>query len=299
MSNGSVNENLPALSKKESVPEENVRASLSLGNKETITDHYFATNAEDERTSYAFKVYVRLNAKEKIIRKVNFQHSVFEAAYFNACVFDTCDFTGCRFIGCNFHLSKFSGCNFNYAVFERCQLSDEVLEEEAPQEDNLKMRFARTLRMNFQQIGDAKAVNKAISVELQATSSYLKKSWSSKETYYRKKYDGWKRVPQFFMWLEFRILHAVWGNGEHLWKLLTSIAGVHIVIAAYDTISFGNPLNVGDYVASLLTSPGIFLGLPNATDHAYPLLVSALITTTRLVGFALFTAILVKRFGRR
>jgi hypothetical protein len=191
------------------------------------------------------------------------------------------------------------GCNFSYAIFERCQISDEVLEQEAPQEDNLKMRFARSLRMNFQQIGDAKAVNRAISLELEATSSYLKKSWSSKETYYRKKYVGWKRVPQFVIWLEFRLLHAIWGNGENLWKLLGSIGVIHLSIAIYDTTHFGNPLDVRDYFASLLVSPGVFLGLPNATSHVYPVLVSALITATRLVGFALFTAILVKRFGRR
>lgn len=297
---GNSSDNISAVVEKQAeIEDKKLGPALAIGNRQTVTDYYFKDNAEDDKVSYAYKIYVRLNAKDKIIRKINFQHSVFDAAYFNSCVFDTCDFTGCRFIGCNFHLSKFMGCKFSYAIFERCQISDEVLEEEAPQEDNLKMRFARSLRMNFQQIGDAKAVNRAISLELEATASYLKKSWSSKETYYRRKYAGWKRIPQFFMWLEFCFLHAIWGNGENLWKLLGSIAVIHALIAIYDTACFGNPHDVGDYFTSLLISPGIFLGLPNVTSHVYPLSVSALITTARLVGFALFTAILVKRFGRR
>ena len=47
------------------------------------------------------------------------------------------------------------------------------------------MRFARTLRMNYQQLGDARAANKAI--EIEATEIHLHKAWSSKQSYYRSK----------------------------------------------------------------------------------------------------------------
>ncbi|WP_222840035.1 pentapeptide repeat-containing protein [Pseudomonas fluorescens] len=273
------------------------REALLPGNREVITDLYVSRNVENEPKDYAFKVYVRLNAKKQTLRKVSFQHSVFDACYFNNCNFDSCDFTGCRFVGCNFHQSSFSGCKFEYAVFERCQIDDDILEREAPREENLKMRFARSLRMNFQQIGDAKAVNKAISHELEATSSYLKKSWTSKETYYRDKYPGWKKVPQFIKWLEFRVLDAIWGNGENTLKLLRAIIVVHLLIAFYDTYHFGNPWDLTAYLASLAASPGVFFGI--ATPHPYPIWFSSIIAATRLVGFAFLTAILVKRFGRR
>ncbi len=276
-----------------------IGAALDPGNRKIVTDYYAKENVENEKNDYAFKIYVRLNAKDKVFRKVNFQHSIFDTSYFNTCIFDTCNFTGCRFIGSNFHLSTFAGCTFSYALFERCQITDDILEQEAPREDNLKMRFARSLRMNFQQIGDAKAVNRAISVELEATASYLKKSWASEETYYRKKYPAWKRVPQFFKWLDFCILHMIWGNGESAWKLLRAIAVIHGLIAIYDTVQFGNALDVRDYLNSLAMSPGVFFGIENASTHAYPIWVLSAITAVRLLGFALFTAILVKRFGRR
>lgn len=273
------------------------RTSLAQGNRETIVDLYVKDKIENDPKDYAFKVYIRLNAKKQSFKNVNFQHSIFDTCYFNKCIFDSCDFTGCRFVGCNLHQSAFSGCKFEYAVFERCQIDDDILEREAPQRENLKMRFARTLRMNFQQIGDAKAVNKAISLELVATESYLKKSWSSSETYYREKYPGWKRVPQFFKWLEFRVLDAIWGNGESTLKLLRTILVIHMLIAAYDTIQFRNPWDIKDYALSLAASPGIFFGIAN--PHAYPIWFSSLVGAARLLGFAFLTAILVKRFGRR
>ncbi|TWC27798.1 MULTISPECIES: pentapeptide repeat-containing protein [unclassified Pseudomonas] len=277
--------------------EPEARKALKRGNREVITDFYVSVNVENEPKDYAFKVYVRLNAKKMTLKNVSFQHSVFDACYFNNCVFDTCDFTGCRFIGCNLHQSAFSGCKFEYAIFERCQIDDDILEREAPQQENLKLRFARSLRMNFQQIGDAKAVNRAISQELDATSSYLKKSWSSSETYYRNKYPGWKKLPQFIKWLEFRMLDAIWGNGENTLKLLRSIVVVHLAIALYDTYNFANPWDLKAYLTSFFASPGVFFGI--STPNPYPIWFSSIIAATRLVGFAFLTAILVKRFGRR
>jgi hypothetical protein len=278
-------------------PVEGYHDALEKGNRSVITDYYVKKNVSNESTAFAFKVYARLNAKKIKFNNVSFQHSFFDGCYFNNCIFDSCDFTGCRFIGCNLHQSSFVGCKFDYAVFERCQIDDDILEREAPREENLKMRFARSLRMNFQQIGDAKAVNRAISLELEATSSYLKKSWSSSETYYQTKYMGWKKVPQFFKWLEFKVLDIIWGNGEDTLKLLRSIIAVHFAIAVYDTISFGNHWDIRDYATSFISSPGVFFGI--VAPHNYPVWFSSGVAATRLLGFAFLTAILVKRFGRR
>ncbi|WP_322106026.1 pentapeptide repeat-containing protein [Paraburkholderia sp. J41] len=295
------NENSPAqstlqdetISSKEKMP----RKELLRGNREIVTDLYIGSSIENERNDYAFKVYIRLNGRNQMIRKVSFQHSVFDGCYFNSCTFDSCDFTGCRFVGCNFHQSSFAGCDFRYVVFERCQIDADILQREAPREENLKMRFARSLRMNFQQMGDAKAVNQAISLELEATEHYLKKSWSSKESYYHKKYSGWKKLYQFLKWIEFKILDFIWGNGESIIKLIRSIFLVILLITLYDVSQFGNAWDLKSYIASLTASPGIFFGIANS--HQYPVWLSSAIAATRLIGFAFLTAILVKRFGRR
>ncbi|MBS0041246.1 pentapeptide repeat-containing protein [Shewanella sp. M16] len=270
---------------------------FELGNRIVVSDHYISVSLKNNPNQYAFKIYIRLNAKKMRFENISFQHCIFESCYFNNCVFDSCDFTGCKFIGSNLHQSAFSGCKFEYATFERCQLDDDILVGEAPKEENLKMRFARSLRMNFQQIGDAKAVNKAISLELDATEKYLKKSWSSSENYYKNKYVGWKKIVQFIKWLEFKALDMIWGNGENIFKLLRTIIIVHLIIAIYDTSAFGDQWNLRDYLNSLIASPGVFFGI--GSPHQYPIWFSSSVAAMRLIGFAFLTAILVKRFGRR
>jgi hypothetical protein len=273
-------------------------AALRVGNRQVVTDHYFATSVSDEPQLYQNKVFVRLGAsKGTVFRKVSFTHCVFDACYLASCTFDSCDFTGCRFLGSNFHQSSFAGCKFWYATFERTQIDDDILIAEAPSEENLRMRFARTLRMNFTQLGDAKAVNRAISLELEATELYLRKSWSpNRGSYYRKKYPGVRQLAQFFRWSEFKLLDFVWGNGESILKLLRTLAIVLVLIAVYDVTAAGRTLDLAAYWTSVKDAPAIFLGVQSKT---YSTVVLSLIAASRYVGLALMTALLVKRFGRR
>lgn len=266
--------------------------------RQVITDVYVSQDVTDSK-AFAFNVYVRLNVSTKVtFRNVSFQHCIFDGCYFKNCVFDSCDFTGCRFLGSNLHLCTFTGCKFEFATFERTQIDDDILTSEAPLGENLRMRFARSLRMNFQQIGDARAVNKAISVELEATSIYLWKSWGwSRETYYKQKFDGiWKPIRQFFRWLEFKTLDVIWGNGESIKKLTRSIVVAVALVSMYETIGYKDPMSVIDYWTSVKDAPGIFLGV---VTKEYPSLTLALIVATRYVSLALLTALLIKRFGRR
>lgn len=272
--------------------------ALRRGNREVITDHYFHTGLDGEDQRYRNKVFVRLGAqKHTVFRKVAFTHCIFDNCYLANCTFDSCDFTGCRFVGSNFYQSSFSGCKFWYATFERTQIDDDILTGEAPAEENLRMRFARTLRMNFAQLGDAKAVNLAISVELEATGQYLRNSWSPKRnSYYQKKYPGLNQVWQLFRWLEFKSLDLVWGNGESIAKLMRSICIALIFIAIYDVSFTGKATDLLAYWESLKDSPAVFLGV---LSKGYPSLALSIIAASRFIGVALLTALLVKRFGRR
>lgn len=270
---------------------------LEQGNRITVTDYYVPRPVIDELRAFSLKVFVRLNAKNITFKNVSFAHGVFEGCYLRSCVFDSCDFTGCRFVGSNLHQSTFPGSKFDYATFERCQVDDDILTSGAPREDNLRMRFARSLRMNYQQIGDARAVNKAITLELEATSKHLLESWLSDSSYHRKKYPGLRRVVQFLFWVEFWILHFVWGNGESILKFLRSIAIAVVAIAIYDASSLKAQVTVSDYWESLNLAPGIFLGTVVQAHHSVG--AASVIVATKLVALSLLTALLVKRFGRR
>lgn len=255
--------------------------------------------AEDEyRASYQHHLFTRLSAKDRTFAEVSFRYCTFDGCYLRSCKFLKCDFTGCKFVSTNFHGSSFRDCHFEYATFERTQIAPDILETQAPDLDNLKAKFARSLRVNYQQLGDSESVNKAIKIELEATKTHLYEAWHSKADYYRKtKYPGWKRLTVFFEWLWFRVLHLVWGNGESAVRLLGTLAVLFLLMSIYHANRVGDPGQVKAYFEGLQVAPEVYLGVRSFPQYGY--LYLAIIVTTRLLSFAALTAILIKRFSRR
>jgi len=146
-------------------------------------------------------------------------------------------------------------------------VDNDILNSGCPGHENLRLRFARTLRGNYQQLGDAKSANKAIGVELEASEVYLQKAWKSNESYYRKKYSGWRRIKAFIDWLEFKTLDLIWGNGESTLKLLRSTGIVLTLIAVVDILKFQDGHSLGGYVNALVDAPQIFFGVITPKDY--------------------------------
>ncbi len=256
-----------------------------------------AVRTDISDSSFQNHLFLRLVAKKKIFKSVDFKYCIFDTCYFRACKFDSCDFTGARFVSTSFHGSTFSGCKFDYSYFEKTIIANDILDTECPPLENLKSKFARTLRINYQQIGEPESVNKAIGVELEATAVHLKKSWSSNESYYRQKYTKLTRIKQFFLWLEFSVLDFIWGNGEKISKLIRFTAIIMLLMAACDTIIYKDFNKLDSYISSLALAPPLFLGVIEP-DH-YPKLYLAAISFARLVIVGFFLSIIIKRFNRR
>ncbi|WP_218966816.1 pentapeptide repeat-containing protein [Snodgrassella alvi] len=263
--------------------------------REKLSDKKFDNSVCDE--DFTNKLFERLVALRIEFKNVDFRYCIFDAAYIRNCSFRDCNFTGCKFLSCNLVGTSFEGCNFNYAIFEKTQIDNDILEVGCPGPENLKLKFARSLRLNYQQIGDSKSANKAMSIELQATGEHLHKAWSSKESYYRNKYQGIKRFKVFSEWLEFKLLDIIWGNGESAWKLCRAVLVVLFIISLIHNIGFGDPTLVKSYFEALLISPQLFLGIDKPCT--YPKLYLSAILLVRLIMFGFFMSILIKRFNRR
>ncbi|MGR5280219.1 pentapeptide repeat-containing protein [Photobacterium damselae] len=268
---------------------------LDDSQRKTLTDKMF--KEEEVGSGYSNTLFVRLVGLRIVFKNVDFKYCTFDAAYLRNCIFETCDFTGCRFINSNLVGSAFNGCKFDYATFEKTQIDTDILKSGCPSSENLKLKFARSLRINYQQLGDAKAANKAISIELKATEDHLHKAWSSKESYYRKKYKGFVRASLFVEWLEFKLLDFIWGNGESAYKLFRAVFLVLLSITMYDVINFGDPNMVSNYWASFIKSPQILFGINGTSKYSGAFL--ALVFATRLIMFGFFMSIIIKRFNRR
>ena len=258
-------------------------------------DKKFDENVSNSK--FVNHLFVRLVAKDKRFTNIDFKYSIFDTCYLRACIFDSCDFTGCRFVGTNLHGSNFSGCKFDYSSFERTVIDNDILDTGCPGHENLKMRFARTLRMNYQQLGDAKSANKAIGVELQATEIHLHKAWRSNESYYRKKYAGWDRFKAFIEWVQFKLLDFIWGNGESPSKLLRATLIAFFLMSLIDVWTFRDPQRLDSYRQAFVAAPQIFLG--TLSPSYYPSLYLTIILFIRLVAFGFFMSIMIKRFNRR
>lgn len=268
---------------------------LNNSDRTTETDKKF--DGDETGTRYPNRLFLRLVAKDKSFTKVDFKYTIFDSCYLRGCKFDSCDFTGCRFVGTNLHGSRFSGCKFDYATFERTPVDSDILDTECPGPENLKQRFARTLRMNYQQLGDPSAANKAMIIELEATEAHLHKAWSSKESYYRKKYSGWRRVKACFEWLSFKLLDFVWGNGEYLSRLIRAVLVVLLAMTIFEVAAYDDPQRLGSYVSAFESSFAVFLGV--LTPPLYAKWYLAIVTLVRLVAMSFFLSIVIKKFNRR
>lgn len=263
--------------------------------KEKVEDKIFDSHEKHE--NYKNKLFIRVGAKGKRFEGVDFTHTYFDNCYFKDCVFDSCSFIGAKFLNSNFTGSNFCGCKFEYAFFQNTLLEYSILEESCPGYENQKLKFARTLRKNFESIGDAESANKAIKVELIARGLHLKKTWKSNEGYYRRKYSGGKRIAFFFRWLYFRIQSIVWGNGESAWKLVKTCVFLWLLMSVLDVWILNEASSETSFLNSLIKMPHIFLSIEKPEN--YPDFYLSIIYVVRLVAFGLFMSIILKRFNHR
>lgn len=268
---------------------------LSPSNRTHHIDERF--DSDVSITALSNQLFVRVVAKEKRFTNVDFKYSIFDHCYFRKCTFDSCDFTGARFEGTNLSGSTFPCCKFDYTTFERTLVDDDILDSACDQHENLRMKFARTLRANFQQLGDTSSVNRAIRVELEATEVHWRKAWSSSDQYYRAKYAGWRRLTSFLEWASFKVLDFIWGNGESATKLLRAVGFVFITMCLIDVFAYKDAALVSSYAQAVAEVPQIFLGVVVPPHYRSGYL--TIIALIRLLSIGLFISILIRRFSRR
>lgn len=294
--------------KENTVPPEK-KAFISSG-REELKDYMFYTDKAPkiigrnkyyyiEHLIYSNKLFIRAVATKFLFDSIDFSKTIFENCYLRDCRFISCNFEGAKFIGCNLNNSYFENCNFDYATFEKSFIDEEILEC-APKNENLKYKFARSLRLNYASLGDNIAVSKAIKVEIAATKKHLLDSWSSGDEWHQKKYGGLKkRTIQFIKWIKFSLLDFLWGNGESLWKLVKSNLYLFFFLTLWDMF-----LNQKYSISELLITftvriPSKYFGLNVIELNYYPQFLEMSLIVIRLISFGLFMSILVKKYNKR
>ncbi|WP_048507728.1 pentapeptide repeat-containing protein [Chryseobacterium angstadtii] len=251
---------------------------------------------------YINHLFIRAVAKDIIFENVDFSKTIFESSYLKDCRFIRCNFEGAKFVSCNLQGSYFECCKFDYVIFEKTFVDDEIFEC-APKLDNLKYKFARSLKLNYASIGDYIKSSKAVTIELEATKSHLKDSWLSGEEWYKLKYGGPKRrIEQFWKWTKVSILDFIWGNGESLWRLIRFNLIIFALLTVYDIFEKNNTNAFAIFKVFTIEIPGNYFGLKlknNNYFEYYDDWLNLILVITRLVSFGLLMSIILKKYNRR
>lgn len=232
-------------------------------------------------------------AKDIAFIDVNFMHSDFSNCYLRNCRFIRCNFTGVTVKESNLRGSQFEECNFRYTSWEKSLLDEHFLDACLPSEENLARDLARALRVNFSQIGNHAAVNKAAYIEVRLTGQHLYNAAYSKQSYYRSKYKGWSRIRNVVDHACWMALDFLWGNGESVFR----VARTGLVVVLLTSIFLLSTRPHVAFFEAFWSSFASFLGIQSAIIPSTSLAIC--LTITRFILLGLFMAILVKRLSRR
>lgn len=274
---------------------------LSETNKNIFEDKYFdkSINIDDvylehQKNPYKNAVYKRVNCKKKIrIRGISFEHSFFNSCTMRNVVFEECSFVNCRFINCDFKDSYFNNCDFRYSQFNNTFVDIDIIKT-SPREHNLKAKFLRSLRVNFQQLGMKKKEEIIIKEEIKSQKEFLKSSWSSQDDYYKEKYRGIKRLYKFIEWTTFVVNDIIWGAGESIKKCITSTIFFLILIALITKEEVGFLDNFIDISYYFIGSIDKSIIIDNLSPE-----IKSLIICVRYIVFGAILSIIIKRFSTR
>lgn len=264
--------------------------ALHDNKKPKLEDVEFTTDISNE--DFTRHDMVRVFAVGKVFTKISFKQVNFLGCYFRNCRFLGCDFTGAFVKETNLRGSQFENCTFRYTAWEKSHLDDDFLDHCLPSEENLARDLVRSLRVNFAEIGNYEAVNRAASIEVHLTGQHLYKAAYSNESYYRSKYKGMERFSHAAQHARWKALDLLWGNGESIVRIMFSCFVAILAVS----IAYSREANVS-LVDSLTESIWQFWGKQYA--QAMPPVYALALTITQFVAFGLFMAILVKRLSRR
>jgi hypothetical protein len=252
-----------------------------------------------EDLKYINYLFTRAVATNFLFINIDFSKTFFENCYLKDCRFLNCKFEGAKFSNSNLQGSYFKDCNFDYVTFEKTFVDFEIFEC-APKWDNLRFRFARSLKLNYASIGDYIKASKAVTIELQATISHLRSSWSSGDKYYFKKYGGLeKRTLQLYKWAKVNFLDFIWGNGESLTRLIRFNFIIFFILSVVEVFASPSKYGFVEFLETFFINiPSVYFGLQvdNLNYSNYILLP---LTVLRLASFALLMSIITKKYNRR
>jgi len=262
-----------------------------------------------ENEDFSGSQFIDFGAKSCKFRKCRFDHCTFLRAYFRNADFEDCSFIGSKFRDSTFRGAVFrDGAVFNYSTFRASIMPPAEMLRNQPSEPNLKLKYARSLRQNFSELGMHDEARKFFLVELSAEYDHYCRAVSGSEPYYSNKYPTLaKRLPFYWKRFAHRSEELVWGHGVKPYRLAISTA-VGILALTLSFIIIGEGYGGEAFLSSPATAIGdaLYYTLLNffSATHTFATgtpLAKLLTVLTQLYGYltlGLFVAVVYRRLSR-
>lgn len=166
--------------------------------------------------------FVRIGAKNARFESCSLTQCHFEDSYMRNAFFKDVDFTGSTFRNCNLEKASFQGCNLRYCTFQSTLLDRDEIIACLPVEPNLRRDLARSLRRNFENLGDKEGADAFLNLEIAAHEQELLGAFRRKTTYYKTHYSGVDQALAGLKFLGSKLSGFIWGYGHRVSRLLAS-----------------------------------------------------------------------------
>lgn len=239
-----------------------------------------------------------MRGKQITFRDCDFSHSLVKSSYFHRATFIRCKFVGTAFVDTNLRGAKFEWCDFEYATFRNTPVLVREVLKNAPNWENARRELARSLRKNYDALGDVDSAREAFFAEMEASCEHWRSAARGVTQYYIGHYQTMARLIAGLRYVSLTFSRWTWGYGESPLRLAISILVLNVLLAlalVRDTGCSNLPM-----LQALSLQLQTFLGAvdPASTCKPSPGFM-ALETFCRLVTLGLVGTLVVRRFAGR
>jgi hypothetical protein len=270
----------------------------AYGESLLVKEEVLKENESIENVKLKFSSLVRLAMKGAKVKNGDFLQCVFDEVYARHALFENVNFSGSYFKNCNFSNSTFYHCDLSFCKFEKCDLPYKSIMSCLPSEPNIRRELARSLKVNYQGLGNKKIADIFLDIEIEANEQELMAIFKSSETYYKQRYDWGQRFSSLFEWGWLKAAGLVWGYGHRILRLIISYLVLMSSLSILLALSHSSFKEVSTGITKSLTYSESFI-VVYGESIKYPYDFSAIGTFAHVIIFIvrLFGIIYLGLFG--
>lgn len=196
-------------------------------------------------------VFIGVGLKGATLAKMDIKFAKFRHCYLRGSTLERCDFTGSEFVDCNLRNVKWENCKLEYVSFTRCDLDYGEIIQCLPDNNYMRRRLLRSLRINALSMGDTRQADRLLLMEMDADWGEQKDILFLASDFHRARYGPSDRLKAFSRLVVHAVESLVWGYGVKLRKILVFCL-ILLGLSSTSLWAIGAKLSVNDGASEAL-----------------------------------------------